>query len=300
MSDCPLIQHYTLSHLSVIAIQGTDAAAFLQGQITCDVRQIKPQRSSLGAMCLPNGRVIATFRLLHNSDGFLMILSRDLLESVIKRLRMFVLRSKVSLSDASDVWHIAGLIGNGLDAFLQTADLKLPGSKDELYTSESALVSRVSGDATRCLLLFQNQPAWLENTVITNDVLWQSADINNGLPLITAPTSEQFIPQMLNLDLLGAISFEKGCYTGQEIVARTHYLGKAKRRMYRYATTANAAPGDDIYAANPTEAVGTVVNAIDGQLLAVVNCECSDQALRLGNNASHALTLRSIDAYDAK
>uniref|UniRef100_UPI000AC21778 CAF17-like 4Fe-4S cluster assembly/insertion protein YgfZ n=1 Tax=Methylogaea oryzae TaxID=1295382 RepID=UPI000AC21778 len=112
--------------------------------------------------------------------------------------------------------------------------------------------------------------------------VWRQADIACGIPHIGARLSEEFIPQMLNLDLIGAVSFQKGCYTGQEIVARTHYLGQAKRRAYRYAAPSQAATGDSLFADGQADAVGTVIDAAGGELLAVVSCEHSAMLLRLG------------------
>lgn len=309
MTDSQSIHHCPLAHLGAIAVCGEDAATFFQGQTTCDVRGVTPQRSSQGALCTPKGRVIATFRLMHTGEGFLLtpsmgfalhaglhlsksapggfvlLLSRDLLESVLKRLRLYILRAKVSLVDASDDWHIAGLAGSGLDSLLQQADLVLPGNVDGAYLGESSLVVRVPGEPPRCLLLLRSEATvtWLESLDAMDEKAWSLADIANGLPQIGAKLSEEFIPQMLNLDLIGAVSLQKGCYTGQEIVARTHYLGQSKRRTYRYKVVGTACPGDSLYAVTQTEAVGTVVNVAGNQLLAVVTCEYSAEPLRLGN-----------------
>ncbi|MDD1607931.1 MAG: folate-binding protein, partial [Methylococcaceae bacterium] len=194
---------YPIAHLAVLTVSGTEAGQFLQGQITCNVHDVTATQSSLGAMCNPKGRAITTFLLAKSGDDFLLVLPNELLEIVKKRLSMYVLRSKVTLTDSSDSLCLLGLTATSNEAFLAVDNAMTLWSE---YSAQG----------------FQ----------ATDSMQWQTLDILSGIPWLTTATSEEFIPQMLNLDKLGGISLTKGCYTGQEIVARTHYLGKAKRGLF--------------------------------------------------------------------
>jgi tRNA-modifying protein YgfZ len=220
---------YPLTHLAVLSVTGNDAAKLLQGQITCNVNDISEAKSSLAAMCNPKGRAIATFLLAKKADEFLLILPVELLETVKKRLQMYVLRSDAKITDSSDALCLLGLCepehaAQAFSTLIQKDNISIsfPG-----LTSRKLLVTDVE-HATRI---------WTEQvdskgfrTGSSNE--WLYLDIISGIPWVTTATSEEFVPQMLNLDKLGGISFNKGCYTGQEIVARTHYLGKSKREMF--------------------------------------------------------------------
>jgi len=218
---------YPIAHLGVLTVAGSDAAKFLQGQITCNINDITDIKSSLGAMCNPKGRAITTFLLVKNADAFLMILPQELLPSVQKRLQMYVLRSDVSLTDSSDDLCLIGL----------SYGAALPGESPDFATGREENI--VINFQNRSLIIVKADNArkfWSEQIESgfqpDDSAQWRYLDIISGIPWLTAATSEEFIPQMLNLDKLGGISFNKGCYTGQEIVARTHYLGKAKREMF--------------------------------------------------------------------
>jgi folate-binding protein YgfZ len=285
MQTASITRHDLRQRFAVIAAQGEDAAAFLQGQTTCDVRQVSPEQSSPGALCSAKGRVIANFQIMAADGGFLLLLRRDLLDSVLPHLRRYVLRAKVELSDASAQWRVEGLIGAELAGLLAQAGLALADTPNGASGNADALAVRLAGEPARCLLLQRSgHPiACLEALPCQDDSAWQLADIANGLPWVDSHSSEAYIPQMLNLDLLGAVSFQKGCYTGQEIVARTHYLGQSKRRTYRYQAPLPCQAGDPLYAPGLAEAAGSVVNAAAGQLLAVVACEQHNGPLHLGS-----------------
>lgn len=218
---------YPVAHLGVLTVAGSDAVKLLQGQITCNINDITDTKSSLGAMCNPKGRVITTFLLVKNADAFLMILPKELLAAVKKRLQMYVLRSDVTLTDSSDQLCLIGLSHTTSG---EAAEHRFATNRQE------NIVVDFQG---RCLIIANADNAkkfWLEQLQLgfqpDNSAQWRYLDISSGLPWLSAQTSEEFIPQMLNLDKLGGISFTKGCYTGQEIVARTHYLGKTKREMF--------------------------------------------------------------------
>jgi folate-binding protein YgfZ len=219
---CPVL------HLGILTISGADASRLLQGQMTCDINEVTETKSSLGALCNPKGRVITTFLLIKKADVFLMVLPITLLEVVKKRLQMYVLRSAVSIADSSEHYCLMGLNSSVLatEAFL--------------HTQQQDLISiQFSATQSRHLVIAETEAAiafWAEQVATgylpENSEHWRYLDMLDGIPWLTNETSEEFIPQMLNLDQLGAISFTKGCYTGQEIVARTHYLGKAKRSLF--------------------------------------------------------------------
>jgi folate-binding protein YgfZ len=219
---CPVL------HLGVLTISGADASRLLQGQISCDVNDVTETKSSLGALCNPKGRVITSFLLIKKADVFLMILPMVLLEVVKKRLQMYVLRSAVSIADSSEHYCLLGLSSSVLatEAFLHTQQLDHVSIQFSVKQNRQLIIAE-----TEMAIAF-----WSEQLAIgykpENSDYWRYLDLLAGIPWLTNETSEEFIPQMLNLDELGAISFTKGCYTGQEIVARTHYLGKAKRSLF--------------------------------------------------------------------
>ena len=220
---------YPLAHLAVLTIRGKDAAKLLQGQLTCNVNDVTEIKSSPGALCNPKGRAITTFFLVKTGDVFLMVLPEELLEPVKKRLQMYVLRSDVTLTDGSDTLCLIGLCHP-------------PAQAEPLFgTSQQEVISvNLSATQSRCLIIAEANKAialWSERVgnqgfQPESSDQWRYLDILSGIPWLTTETSEEFIPQMLNLDLLGGISFNKGCYTGQEIIARTHYLGKTKRALF--------------------------------------------------------------------
>jgi len=229
MSDYNDKTIYPIAHLTVLTISGKDAAKLLQGQITCNVNDVTGIKSSLGALCNPKGRAITTFLLIKTGDAFLMVLPEELLESVKKRLRMYILRSDVTLTDSSDQLCLIGLCYPAT----QTESLFATTQNDLISVNLSATQNRqlVIAETDKAIALWSDR---LGNQGFQpeNSDQWRYLDILAGMPWLTTETSEEFIPQMLNLDILGGISFNKGCYTGQEIVARTHYLGKTKRAMF--------------------------------------------------------------------
>ncbi len=236
---------YPVSHLGVLTVAGKDAAKLLQGQITCNINDVTETKSSLGALCNPKGRAITTFLLVKKSDDYLLILPKELLEPVKKRLQMYVLRADVTLTDSSDELCLIGL------SYSDTR-MNESSSPESLFatTQQENISVNLSPDRSRCLIIAEADNArrfWAEQVSQQgfqpeDSEQWRYLDIISGIPWLTTETSEEFIPQMLNLDKLGGISFTKGCYTGQEIVARTHYLGKAKRAMFLAECDASVPP----------------------------------------------------------
>ncbi|MDO9371990.1 MAG: folate-binding protein [Gammaproteobacteria bacterium] len=288
-----------LSHLGLIAVEGADAAVFLQGQLSNDLTQVAETRSQLSAWCSAKGRVLALLRVFKRADTYYLQLPRDILEPTLKRLQMYVLRSQVTLKDASDTVISIGLSGTDAPALLaRVLDVAPP-------TSDGVLHGEDSRSSFTLLGLPGTQPRFeiIAGIETAQDLwrrcagaatpgggeVWSLLDIRAGLPAIHSATQDMFIPQMINLDLIGAVSFTKGCYPGQEIVARTQHLGTAKRRMYYACVRAAAppAPGATLYSVQNGQAIGQVIEAAPGpaedvELLAVVpTADVADQHIRL-------------------
>ena len=248
-----------LDHLGVLHFSGEDAESFLQGQLSCDVAAVSLRTSSYGAYCTAKGRMIANFLLWREPSGLSMALSRDLVPLVQKQISKFVLRAKVKVSDASGKIVLAGAAGTKAERNFAALFPDLPAKPNEVC-SRSGIGTAVRLKDGR---LFFALTTSIETRVeLTDARVWRWLDIRAGLPLVTAATQDQFIPQMTNLELIGGVSFEKGCYTGQEVVARAQHLGKVKRRMYLANAPVSAQAGDALFSGDLGEqASGMVVNA---------------------------------------
>lgn len=286
-----------LSPFGLLAVRGKDAAAFLQGQFTNDVLHLDEAHSQLNGYCSPKGRLLATFRVLRDGDDYLLSMPRSLLESVTKRLQMFVMRSAVTLQDVSETLIHIGISGPTAAAELGGSVATLPAGVDEATRSGDYRVVRIAGVQPRYEVYGPREAMaklWDALNVRAAPVgssAWALLDILAGVPVITPETVDAFVPQMVNYQLLGGVSFKKGCYTGQEVVARMQYLGKLKRQMYlaRVRSDAPPSPGDDLYSPEDKEqSAGKVVNAQphpDGgyALLAVIQIASREGgALHLG------------------
>jgi folate-binding protein YgfZ len=299
-----------LSHYGLLQAAGADATQFLQNQTGNDVQKINSQYSQLNSYCSPKGRMYAVFRLFRAGDSFLLRMPAELIPSVHKRLQMFVLMSKVKLSPAGDGWLRIGAAGPLATEALQGELGVAPQTVNAVGTTthDGLIVIRVPGNQRYEIY---GPPETLEAlwrrlsvrlTPVGRDA-WPLLDILNGIPTVYARTSEHFVPQMANLQLIDALSFKKGCYPGQEVVARMQYLGKLKRRMYRFEFEAAAAPepGTEIVAiveGAPHE-TGEIVDArpLGGSrytALAVLQSSNLVQALRLGDAAGPELVLKPL------
>jgi folate-binding protein YgfZ len=228
-----------LPHIGVLRFAGPDAVNFLQGQVSNDTRRLTKGAPLLAAYSSAQGRVIAVLHLLPHSSGVIALLPRDVLAATCERLRKFVLRAKVKIEDVSDRLSLIGVLGP--DA-LRAAGLPVPDARG-YFERDGIGIARVGPTAdresSRYWMIREARPA--EQGIAPDiETAWRLADIRAGLPTVYAATSEAFVAQMLNLDLIDGISFSKGCYTGQEIIARTQHLGRIKRRMVRL----RLAPGE--------------------------------------------------------
>jgi folate-binding protein YgfZ len=286
---------------SVLTVEGDDAADFLQGQLTNDMSSLGATRALPTAYCTAKGRVIATLLLWPSAAGICIELSTDLSEAVLKRLRMYVLRARAVLSDASSRKALLGVAGSSAMAVLEQ-QLGLSVRKPYDCASRDA-VTAIALPGERVLLAIDVDAApavWdalAPACTASGDADWARHTIAAGVPTITLPTSDAFTPQMLNLELLGAVSFAKGCYTGQEIVARTEHLGQVKRRLLRFGCSDEVAPGQPVFAEG--NQVGTVINAAplsagDFELLAVVSTQSARARLRASDPDGPALKLLAV------
>jgi hypothetical protein len=252
-----------LSDNALIAVTGDDAADFLHGQFTNDVKALSTGRAQWNGWCSAKGRLVATFLLARRADGFLLMLPAEIAAAFSRRLGMFVLRSKVKIADASAQLARFGLTGDAA------------GFVAGHWGSTPAPFESVERDGAVCIALEASRyVAWVPESSALGASLhasatgeardrWDREAIASGVPTIVAATQEAFVPQMANFDLVGGVSFQKGCYPGQEIVARTQYRGILKRRMALVHVPGDArpAPGDSVYsAAFGEQAAGTVVN----------------------------------------
>ena len=237
-----------LSHLGLLEISGADAVTFLQGQVTNDVKLLTGTNAHYSAYCNPKGRMLALFLAFAHYDHLHLQFNRELLEPIMKRLKMYVMRSKVEIKDVSDSIIKFGLNGPQAASMLVPVFSKIPSVDYELVSLDNGAILKLPSvnddarfeiftDAVNAPVIWD---ALKKNCQIVEKPHWDWLEILAGIPDIELKTQEQFVPQMLNLDILDAINFKKGCYTGQEIVARTHYLGTVKRRTYLAEITAES------------------------------------------------------------
>ncbi|MFJ3117034.1 YgfZ/GcvT domain-containing protein [Pseudomonas protegens] len=270
-----------LSHEGVLAVRGPDASKFLQGQLTCNLNYLSDSQSSLGARCNQKGRMQSSFRILLEGDGCLLAMARELIEPQLADLKKYAVFSKAKLADESASWARFGLAD--AQVALSGLGLELPEEDGSVARADGLIALRVSSQraelwvpAERVASLRQQLAAQLPEGELNQ---WLLGQVRAGLGQVMPETRELFIPQMLNLQAVGGVSFKKGCYTGQEIVARMQYLGKLKRRLYRLALPGDAlpAPGTALFAPSHNSAIGEVVLAARAQqgveLLAVLQAE---------------------------
>ncbi len=258
-----------LSHLGLLQVEGDEAVSFLQGQVTNDVKLLDGSNSHYTGYCSPKGRLLALFLAFAHQGHLHLQLDGQLLAPILKRLKMYVMRSKVLITDVSNDIARFGVAGPDSAALLQTLFSAVPQQPYGLVSLDNGTLLRLPGDRPRYQVFTSAARAealWAELNKAFSAVgkpAWDYLEIQAGIPDIVPATQEAFVPQMVNLDLLGGINFKKGCYTGQEIVARTHYLGKVKRRTQLAHVLADSQPqaGDAITAGASPDAVGQVVRS---------------------------------------
>jgi folate-binding protein YgfZ len=282
-----------LANLGVIRVQGEDAAAFLQGQLTQDFALLGLSEARLAAFCSAKGRMQASFVGFKRShDEILLVCSRDLLAATLKRLSMFVLRAKARLSDASDAFTLVGLVGSAVPA-------ALPAGPWTQWRDGEASVLRLypAEGLARALWVAPTGEAAPAGEPIS-DSLWHWLEVRSGVATLSQPVFEAFVPQMLNYESVGGVNFKKGCYPGQEVVARSQFRGTLKRRAYLVHGETPMATGQEVFHDSDAEQpCGTVVQAAahpEGGYDAIVSLQTSAVAqgsLHVGSAGGPALQL---------
>jgi len=261
--------------LGAIAISGVDAPTFLRAQLTNDVLRLGPDRHFLAAWCDAKGRTRMIARVCEYDAGYVLLVPRDLIGALIKRLRMYVLRDRVDVVDASDSLRLTGVTGSDL-----------PAPEHCEWRDQALLLGLPAApeDEARALCITRaDQPA-PDGSLATDDNAWERLEIDSGLPCVVTATQGLFVPQMLNLHWLQAIDFDKGCYPGQEVIARLHYRGRLTQRVFRLRWQGQPpAPGDPVINADHARQ-GTVIRvatdaADKGTALAVIKTAAIAAAL---------------------
>lgn len=255
-----------LSHFGLLQLQGADTLTFLQGQVTNDIKQLNGHNAHYSGYCNPKGRLLALFLAFSHHDHVCLQMPKELIDAIAKRLKMYVMRSKVEIQDVSESVIKIGLNGHNAVDLLKPLFKHVPQNVYELSNSENGALLRLPGATPRYEIFADAASApviWNALKLHARPVgaaCWEWLEIQAGIPEVTLKTQEEFVPQMLNLDALGAINYKKGCYTGQEIVARTHYLGKVKRRtqLAHIASTETPESGDDVMDDNK-QTIGKIV-----------------------------------------
>jgi tRNA-modifying protein YgfZ len=249
-----------LPHLGILRVEGEDAAKFLQGQLTQDFVLLGESQARLAAFCSAKGRMQASFvGFKRGSTDILLVMSRDILPATLKRLSMFVLRAKARLSDATDDFALYGLAG---DACRQLAPaLREPWAK--IDTGDATVVSLYPADGEpRALWIAPAGAAAPPSGAAMSHETWLWAEVRSGIATITAPIVDAFVPQMLNYESVGGVNFKKGCYPGQEVVARSQFRGTLKRRAYLAHSTEPLVAGAEVFhESDPGQPCGIVAQA---------------------------------------
>lgn len=259
---------FELSRNSLIAVTGDDSQAFLHAQFTSEVAGLAPDRSQYSGYCTPKGRLLASFLLWRTEGGFYLQLPSSVSEAIQKQLSKFILRAKVNVRDASGEFVCLGVSGESAEAGLKQLFGNVPRADHDVARHDDTTIIRLPADRFEVVVPLEKAAAVREalakDAQAAGPEFWDWLDIRAGIPVIAPATQEEFVPQMVNLDLIGGVSFTKGCYPGQEIVARMHYRGRLKQRMYlaHIGSAAAPQPGDKLYSADlGAQSSGMIVNA---------------------------------------
>lgn len=296
-----------LSTAGLIRVSGADAQAFLHAQLTSDVAGLAKPGSQYGGYCTPKGRLIATFLVWNLDDAVMLQLPASIAEDVRTRLSRYVLRSKAAVSNATSEYALFGIFGVRAAEALQRLVPDVPAELHAVVQHKTATAARLGGE--RYVVLVPREHAAPVRQALSTlaqeepETEWARLEIQHGIPVITPATQEEFVPQMVNLDLIGGVSYSKGCYPGQEIVARTHYLGRSKQRMHRVQLggSHDLASGDRLYspAFGAEQASGALVNVVKAgrgcEALAVIQTAAAESAdIRWRTPDGPRLTLQTL------
>lgn len=283
-----------IAHLGIIKVTGKDTDQFLQGQLTCDVNELSQSKSFFTAFCNAKGRTISTLLIIKTADEFLLILPEELVEKVINKLQMYILRSDVQLHNSSHELCLIGISTPNSGLFPSSLNTNFDVSNN------TEIIIKFPSNNYRYLIISsmpQTSTLWNQftqnhNLFISNSDSWIYQDISAGIPWLSEATSEEYIPQMLNINKLGGVSFTKGCYTGQEIIARTHYLGKAKRELFLAECDITAMLNVDtqIFSGENVQSIGKVLSLQSNEqkyrLLIVISTTAAELKNLVLNNSN--------------
>ena len=303
--------YFDLSHFAMLEVTGPDSFDFLQKQFSGDLSLLEVYGWLFSAWCLPNGRVATTFIIFRRDDSLFLMLPGMMKTRIVKRLLMFVLRSNVRINDVSDDYVLMGITGDDTDTLLEKVTVDKKNTHTGFLPANSITILRLWDNVPRYILICKMD----EVTDVLNNICatckagdrgtWSLLDIEAGMPWILDSNSENYLPQMLNLDLMQGLSYKKGCYPGQEVIARLHYRGQLKKRMYlgRGNIAITPGPGDHIELADTGATIGEVIDAErhpDGgiRLLAVAeSVHAGKTTLRLRDSGNAIIELSPINYH---
>lgn len=277
-----------LSDFTILAVSGEDRHDFLHGQFINDLNLINNPSAQLSAWCNPKGQVISNFIIINTGISYLLIFKKELKDTIQKRLSMFVLRSDVKIEDITDSSPLVGLANiNDLSVLTE----KMPTKAGEIIATEGLIIVSHPDNSGRYLIT-GTLDALIKKLSklkikLCDDSAWNILDIQSGLPWISKATQEQFLPQMLNMDALKGLSYQKGCYPGQEVVARLHYRGEVKKRVQIIKSSHELYIGEDVTSSE--NKVGTIINSVNKSNseyfgLAIINLDALNDSLKVKNN----------------
>lgn len=288
-----------LGHLVEIRCTGADAQSFLHNQLTSDINHLAVGSGHYSAWCSAKGRMLASFIVVRTESGYSLVVAHDLAEMLIKRFRMFVLRAKVTIVDARSDSVLFGLAGDNPGGALSAMEVSGAMAAMDLHAIAGGWLIRLhDGRYIGCTGSQSAKLLWSRLAASAAPVpesVWRWLDVRGGVPWITAATTEEFVPQMVGFEQLGGVSFHKGCYPGQEVVARTQYLGKVKRHLYRAQSSVSVKPGSPLFGADdPGHPCGIVVEASAGpsgrsDVLAVLQESSVTNSVRIGSISGEEL-----------
>lgn len=299
------MSYYTqLHHESLLHIRGPDTLTFLQGQTTCDTRELEGARALPGVYCTPKGRVVCDFLLSELGEDHLALRMRqDVVENAAATFGKYIVFSKAELDTDNTQWQMLGVWGIDVRSKLQSLCDAVPDQQYCASRGDNYVLIQIDEKGQQFECYLQAESATDLYSELTSrlteadETEWQSLQIEQGIGRIEAATIEEFIPQVINYDLTGHISFNKGCYTGQEVVARLHYRGKSKRRMHLAALPQQAAAGDPIFS-DSEHSIGNVVNCAASEggfnALIVATESCLADDLHLESIGGPVLTLKEL------
>ena len=283
-----------LNHLGVIRAEGEDAVKFLQGQLTNDFALLPDDQARLAAFCSPKGRMQASFIGFRRGPAeVLLVVSLDLLATTQKRLSMFVMRAKAKLTDASADFKLYGLVGDAVGQAIDPA--AAPWSRAEKDGATAVALYPANGQPRALLLAPADAPVPTGSALTTDQWLW--TEVQSGVATVSQPIFEALVPQMLNYESVGGVNFKKGCYPGQEVVARSQFRGTLKRRAFVAHADAALQAGQEVFAdTDPEQPCGVVVQAAPapgGGFDAIVSMQLAAQEAGLTVGGA-ALTLQGL------